>query len=615
MSIPLLTSVKLNGVETAGVYLMSYKCLPTFGYAVQECTVECAFSILGGIPDLDNGVSILITRGFTTVSDEIVFSGFVDRIDKQGSSVVVYGKDKASILSRTIVNYSYNGQSFSDEAKGSDIAKDLIEVWGGLSASVVDTGSVILLKNFNCKYVDVMSRLQTLADIYDYQIYYDPVDDKVHFEPKGYVTNSVVIYVGGTNSNVSGSVKWLFDNTQCVNKILVRGASQVTSQTELFNGGTNIFTLLFNPITVNVSEYLGGSWVTKVGGVLGSIVYYDYSVDAGNKTVNASVNWSPAVGVGNVQVVYTYGLPADIILEDKNSIAAYGLYYSVKYFNDIATISDAEARGNHFLSQYSTPFVQSTIQLAGLISFNIGDFVNVVDTVNGENRLVTVNQIEKSYPSNGDKISVGDKQWRISDWGKMTVDRLRRLEEENNTDAGIYITVLYLNHQIDIQRSYCLVQTETLGATGFILDKDDYDVLDTDVLEDNPFGSPVTKRIVWFNNVYTETFLSTDFKGVGSGTWSTNNLNVAVGEDMSSLVFYTNGKNVTGARLSIVRDNPSFSLLLYLSVDGVNWEIVTSGVSHVFSNVGTGLYWKVANVSGSGSTNISSVIVDNIVEA
>lgn len=613
----LLTSVLLNGVEVAGVSLVSWKCTPTFGFSIQECVIECAFNVLDSITALDSGVSIVISRGFTTASDEIVFSGFVDRVDKNSSTVSIYGKDKASILARTIVNYSYDGQSFSDEKKGSDIARDLIETWGKLSSSVVDTGDIILLKKFNCKYVDAMSRLQTLADIYDYQIYYNPTDDKVHFEPKGYVNNSLPIYNGGDNSNVTGQVKWVFDNSQCVNKILVRGAVQNTSTSELFNGGSSIV-LQFNPITTEVAEYVDGSWVAKVFGVFGDGSYYDYSVDVTNKTINPSVNWIPTVGTNNVRVIYSYGLPADVILENKDSIATYGLYYSVKYFADVVTLADAEARGNHFLTQYSYPFVQANIQMAGLISYNVGDFVNVIDSVNSENRIVTVNQIEKSYPFNGDKLSVGDKQWRISDWGKMTADRIRRLEEENNSDVGVFITIIYLNHEIDIERTYLSVSSETVQADGFILDKTDYDVLDTDVLVDHPFDTAVTKWLVWVNDAYVEDFRSEDFKYSTNGDWNTSSrtlTHTGINNTYSKLV-YTKNKTITGARMTVTYTSSTGTPTLYMSVDNVNWETVSSGADYTFSNVGTGLYWRVRTNQDFGlSTTFTEIKIDNITEA
>ena len=76
----------------------------------------------------------------------------------------------------------------------SAIAEDLITSIGGLSARVVDSGSVLVLQKFICNDDTVLERLQALAKVLNWQLYWDDSTEEVVFEPEGttsYSTNFV----------------------------------------------------------------------------------------------------------------------------------------------------------------------------------------------------------------------------------------------------------------------------------------------------------------------------------------------------------------------------------------------------------------------------------------
>jgi len=522
----LLTEVKINGVDVVSK-LLSYNIDETFGDDISTAVITLTKYVYDLITTLDNGMSITIKRGFTTKTDQFIFSGEITEIEKKGSQVVLHCKDLLLGLLKASVNYTFDGVSFpSTEKKGSDIATTLIETWGGMSASVVDTGDEIVFKKFICSDVDVFSRLKTLAEIYDYVIFYDADDGTVHFEPKGQVSSPDALFVGGDSGNVSNVPTWQFDNTQCVNKLKVLGAVQVVQDDEFFTGdasGIQVFTLSKIPIGVQVWEEVGGDLVLKVPGVESSTSGdYDYEISKENKTITTTTNWDPASAANNVKITYTNSIPVPVVTENLDSQTKYGIYESTKSFSDIQTVSDAEVRGNGFIATYGTPFVKVMVKPVNLIDYDVGNIVSVTDTINDESRSLVVNKVVKKYPYNGDEISLGDKEWRLSDWGQMTLDRIKRLEEENQKNIDFLITVKSFSKAIDAHIRYLEVDKRSpANSTALIYDNNRS--YDNGFFYDGGFGPSTAIRITWPDDTYVEDFRTTDFKESGTGSWSTAN--------------------------------------------------------------------------------------------
>ena len=526
MAQQMLTEVVVDGLDISNTRFRKWKDVETFGDTIRDAIIEVTNSIFDDLPDLAPGNTITIKRGFTTATDQNVFDGFIDRIDKQGPYVTIYAHDQMIQLVKATVTYSYDGINFpSTESKGSDIMKDLIETWGGMTAEVVDTGTLITIKKLICNGTDVFSRLQVLADIYDYQIYYDADDSKVHCEPKGYTTNAQTLYVGGANKNVSNLPKWKQDNTQCVNKLEVRGATQEVQDDEYFDGdGTadQVFTLTKKP----VSTYVFEDSTLKIGGVVGSTSgTFDYTVDKDNKQILSTSAWAPAVGSNNVKITYINAIPHPVQVEDSISQGKYGIYSAVKWFSDIETVDDAEQRGNGWLTKYSEPFFEVTLKPENLVDYEAGQKVSVVDILNNENREMVINRITKSYPYNGDDLQLGDKEWRLAEWGKFTLERIRRLEEEIDKDTDLLIQVKSFTHTVSHLRRYLEAQTRQIegGNDILIYNQVTFGFWNTYKwgTDADAFTDAETIRLVWPAQKYVEKFIDEDFKGTGTATWDT----------------------------------------------------------------------------------------------
>jgi len=470
----MLTKVTVNSVDVSS-YKFKWETVERFGDVVHEIYLEFITSVYDVVA-MRPGLPLVVQRGFVTSTDKYVFQGYIDRIDKAGSKILVYGRDKMVDLINKSVTYSYDGANNPLEAKGSDIAKDLIETWGGMIASVVDTGSALTLKKFICRGTDILGRLKVLCDIYDYQVYFDPEDGMVHFEPLGYVDASTVMYVGGGSTNISNIPTWSFDNTQCVNKLIVKGALQEVTDDQYFNGngaGSQSFTLAKKPVIVQVWEYVGAAWVLKVPGVPSSTSgTYDYEIDKENKKINCTSSWSPASGSNNVWVRYTNAIPVPIQVEDVSSQALYGVIQAEKMFSDIQSVDDAEQRGRGWVNKYSSPFVRTMVKPATLIDYDVGKRVRVVDAINGEDRWVVVNEIKKKYPHDGDEINVGDVYWRLAEWGNFTLERIRRLEEENQKDAELLVQIVQLPQTINPSLDKLKITRYRVETAGFLLSGD-----------------------------------------------------------------------------------------------------------------------------------------------
>jgi len=219
-----------------------------------------------------------------------------------------------------------------------------------LTATVVDTGTTLTLQKFVCVGTDILSRLQVLGDIFDYQTFFDADDQTVHFEPKGNVSASNNLFVGGASSNVSNIPKWSSDNTQCVNRLTVKGAVQEVEDTETFDGdgSTVSFTLAKKPISVNVVV----DGIEKKPGVVDSTAVFDYTIDKENRRITFEAASIPPAGSGNIVVKNINAIPVPVLVEDTTSQGKYGIYEAEKFFSDIQSVSDAEQRGNGWLNQY-----------------------------------------------------------------------------------------------------------------------------------------------------------------------------------------------------------------------------------------------------------------------
>jgi len=528
----ILTEVKINGSDiSTNKRLRTWESLDTFGDTIQDIKIQVTKGILTDIPTLKGGMTVTVKRGFTTATDEFTFDGFIDKIDLNGPYITIRAKDKLLLLKNASVTYSFDGVAFpGSESKGSDIATTLIETHGGMTAQVEDTGPNIL-KKFISIGNDVIERLRTLAAIYDYQIYFNASTGKVHFESLGFLASTDQLYAGaGALSNCTNMPNWEFDSTQLLNEVTIRGAVQEVRDTEKFDGdntASQVFTLTKKPITMQVFEVVGGSDVEKLPGVTGSTSgTFDYEVDKENKTITATSNWTPASGTNNVKIVYSNAIPVPVLLDDETSQTDNNMTVSTtRFFNDIQSVDDAERRGQALIDKYKDPFVQVMLKPTSIISFKVGQSVLVTDLTNNQTRTLVVNSIKKTYPHQGDEVRLGDKEYRLAEWGKFTIERIRRLEEQTQQNTDLLVTIKNFPHIVKPHRRYLKGTIRTVVAgQGGIYNHATEAVYNTSKYG-NGFGAETLEtegRLVWPSKLVIEKFIDTDFEGSGDAEWSTS---------------------------------------------------------------------------------------------
>lgn len=117
-------------------------------------------------------------------------------------------------------------------------------------------------------------------------------------------------------------------------------------------------------------------------------------------------------------------------------------------------------------------------------------------------------------------------------------------------------------------------------------------------------------RVVNPNNTFHEHFRYNDFEDTGLTTanWDTSNYEISftAAEIVQTLSLFLNIINITNARLDITGTGLA-NLTLQLSSDGgSNFETVTNGTLHTFTNVGQDLRFKATS---SGVATITEITI------
>ncbi len=120
-------------------------------------------------------------------------------------------------------------------------------------------------------------------------------------------------------------------------------------------------------------------------------------------------------------------------------------------------------------------------------------------------------------------------------------------------------------------------------------------------------------KVINQNNLFRENFRVTNFQGAGTANWDTTNHRLASSTSSNHSIIHSthqefntmflNGQTITKATINATetRWNPNDKIAYFLSADGGNnWEEVTLGVEHIFTNTGDNLKAKVVFFTSGG---------------
>jgi hypothetical protein len=608
------TYITIEGTDVSS-YIYSWNNTETFGDEIPDLELSFKNSLLS-VLDIENGDEVIVYRGYTTGQEEKIFRGRVDTIQKQAPLITLRCKNLLIDLVHKSVNVSFDENIDPEAGVGSAIAQTLIEDYAGLStnggATVVSTGTTTTLPKFVCRKTDIFERLRTIADIYDYQFYYNYDDDYVYFEPTGYQTNTNNLIVG---TNVTNIPKWEWDNTQLVNEIRIEGAETYVETTESGQIGvttgytTSSVQLLNSPFSTKVyCDAADPPTTLRIGGIYGASSSYDYYLD----TEEYQVKWSPTYTPGGsdyVIVQYTYPTPIPIIRKRQSSIDAYGLSSTTKSFSDVKTVDDAINRATIYLDTYAEPFVSTVLYVPSISNtYKVGQMVTVVDNVQAETHTLPITKIVKKYPHQYDEIYVGDKEYSLAEYNRLTLDKIKRLEEEFSKNDDILIQIIDDDpEEVSVEiRDQILQKREYVS--GFILGHPRFGILGTSTLGGS-FTAITTQKIIQGGMRYKEYCYDEDYHDAGSSTCTFDTVNQEI-FFMAGQTWYSNVlfKGTTYQYATLHIDNKTGSAMTYyISADGKsNWQVITlNSKTTLVNSDGTGVYLKFVCTAMLGDATLS----------
>mgnify|MGYP001371797286 CR=1 FL=1 len=630
----MLTKVEIDGVDFTS-YLINYEYETTYGDILSEITLKFSrtpFWAAGGINYCYVGATLEVWRGLVTSTDVKIFSGYIEKAEPGQGIVTITGLDKLWDLVRKECTVTYES-SGATGGKISEIFKDLVTTYGGLNAdatTIQDSGTAYILDTFICNHADPFDRCKVLAEILNWQFFYDAVTDKVYFQPIGYTRNNNLLSIGtviGHTPNIIEVPKWQYDTTEMVNKVTVVGAYQDVQTIEIGKIGTTTgyttssISLTYIPISVKVfGDAANPPTTLRVGGVPYSTITYDYYVDKTQKLI-LPVPGATFTNAWYYQIDYSYQAPIPVNLYDQTSIDNFGLFQKTVTYTDIRSVDDAETRGQNYLTKYAQPFLYTSLKVkdAYSISLAVGQSIYVWDAINTptvQNTIFIINKHIIRYPCDYDELEVGDKYWRLASFNANILEKIKRAEEDQYSNSDMLSQAIIINNFPVGTRStpqlinrYIKINTQTVsGSNIFILNSSTYGLLGTNKLGDTDMGAETLSYLAFPPNLiylgtptnfYSEFFVDTDFKDAGNttGTWNTTNhqLTMTVGQQaQSNSVDYNTGTNI----LKVIFDFPTVtgSPVIYLSADGgSNWEDCAADLDgiHTFINPGKDLRWKM----------------------
>jgi len=581
---------------------------------------ELNFNVLKTIGDLvtlTSGKSVSCWMGHTTSTDEKIFEGYISKHKVVNGIIEITCKDKMWDLVRLNVNKVYE-ESGPQSGQISAIAKDLIETYGGLTSDEVATGTADgeTIAEFRCDHTDIYERLRVLAKAVDYQLWYDAVNDTVHFEPRGYNDSGETLTVG---TEIVGLPEWENDTSLMVNDLRVDGAVAET-QTR-FPIGTGVgqigttadfdttdITLTKTPQSVElIMDASTPPTEVKVGGTKDSSSGHFYYVDTENKKIMPTEGTSFTSSHYAI-VNYTWLAPAPIHQYNASSIATYGKFEKQTTLLDIKSVADAEVRTAEILAKFSSPFLVGDLAVKNLstLTYKVGDKVTVIDSISSPNidQQFVVTRETIKYPSSLKEIVVGDMGIRLADWQINVEDRIKKLEENTalqNQDLLLEL-VDFSNEEIIEPRYRQIIKETMTDGDNFILGHPSMGILGTDLLGRQADASE-NHFIQQYEDIYTEDFIDDDFEGTGGATW-TGGLDFTSSQIGRSTSIDFNNGTITQAKLTPTEVSGSFDY--QLTAAGTSWEKVAIPYLHYKMNdnlATTNVIDSMGHLDGTASQN------------
>lgn len=180
----------------------------------------------------------------------------------------------------------------------------------------------------------------------------------------------------------------------------------------------------------------------------------------------------------------------------------------------------------------------------------------------------------------------------------------QKTRDEIGQGSSTFPRIIRKDEEISIEEGPHIVETETIGHS-WIVGSSTNGLVGTNTATQDGQQQVVggagrvntTNSVTNINNKFIERFGFDYFEDSGTATWDTTNQELAftTGQIAQSLSCFKNSINIINATFTCNFDTgDSSDVTVQLSSDGgSNWETVTIGTKHNFSDVGQDLRFKI----------------------
>ena len=389
----------------------------------------------------------------TLTDDDKIFKGRIVSITRDFGKTTVKAQDMLiDAIKATVDHIFLDTDQFAGNVQS--IFIELVTNYAGLNAdtsSVQDPG--IVLKRFVCKEAGVNDMLTKLEKAVGWYHYYNPKDDKVYFEPRGFSTNPNTLVVG---EHIPELPKWQHDFSEIANWITVIGDTVQDQRTEFFSGdgSTTEFEVSQRPVAANV-------WVNGTEQVVENEDMIDETATVHMSQYKKSFTFktAPPAGTDNIKIQYYYNRPIKVVMKDEDSYHTYNQWYKKTFvIIDAKTRADAERYGRKLLEVYAYPFKNVKVKVVKAESFGLaaGQVIRVVDNVDLSRRSLdeelVIQSLTYTYPYTGFEATIGDKELKLNSINFDVTERVRKLEEKTLNQGDILLQIVTLPQNLKIKR-------------------------------------------------------------------------------------------------------------------------------------------------------------------
>ena len=399
--------------------MLSYSYSKTFGESISTLSIT-ALKDGGDTSDSDlvAGAEVKIWNSDTTISTgsrtDLIFEGYIEKVGADNKQRTISCSDKL-ILTKWHT-FEYDWTDFDTPPNVSTIISDMLSGSAGVgpaygwSPVYSLSGTPGTKQTFKSEKHTVYNRLTMLLESINYQMWYNPVSDRIIIEPKGtQALQEFVIGWAGKTTNILGMPRWDDDGTGIMNDLTVVGGNATRSKiykvnTDGVNSEWNVpeaATItnlrIFDVRTaINLVPYPEGVlWETTKTGVK-----YYYIPSAGQE----------------LTIVYSYEIHSqESVATDATSQSNYQKRSAKVFKRNIYEGDDLTDFRDFLIGNYEDSIVGVSFLANGaLITPQVGSKANVYDGISGKSITYASNdcivrRISLSFPGTGYDVQVSSK--------------------------------------------------------------------------------------------------------------------------------------------------------------------------------------------------------------